>query len=39
LGTFFDELFGAGWKNKDKKFWDEFDKTFEVSKDELEKIM
>jgi DNA-binding NtrC family response regulator len=39
LGTFFDELFGSGWKNKDKKFWDEFDKTFEVSKDELEKIM
>ncbi len=39
LGTFFDERFGSGWKNKDKKFWDEFDKTFEVSKDELEKIM
>ena len=39
LGTFFDERFGRGWKNKDKKFWDEFDKTFEVSKDELEKIM
>jgi DNA-binding NtrC family response regulator len=39
LGTAFDEQFGAGWKNKDKKFWDEFDKTFEVSKDELEKIM
>ena len=39
LGTFFDERFGTGWKNKDKKFWDEFDKTFEVSKDELEKIM
>ena len=39
LGNFFDERFGAGWKNKDKKFWNEFDKTFEVSKDELEKIM
>jgi DNA-binding NtrC family response regulator len=39
LGSFFDERFGSGWKNKDKKFWNEFDKTFEVSKDELEKIM
>ena len=39
LGSFFDERFGSGWKNKDKKFWNEFDKTFKVSKDELEKIM
>ena len=39
LGSFFEERFGAGWKNKDKKFWNEFDKTYEVSKDELEKIM
>ena len=39
LGSFFDERFGSGWKNKDKKFWNEFDKTFEVSKDELEKIL
>ena len=39
LGAFFEERFGAGWKNKDKKFWNEFDKTFEVSKDELDKIM
>lgn len=39
LGAFFEERFGTGWKNKDKKFWNEFDKTYEVSKDELEKIM
>ena len=39
LGSFFDDRFGAGWKHKDKKFWDEFDKKFKVSKDELEKIM
>ena len=39
LGSFFDDRFGAGWKHKDKKFWDEFDKNFKVSKDELEKIM
>ncbi len=39
LSSFFDERFGHGWKNKDKKFWEEFDRTFKVSKDELEKIM
>lgn len=39
LGSFFDKRFGKGWKNKDKKFWEEFDKTYKVSKDELEEIM
>jgi DNA-binding NtrC family response regulator len=39
LGSFFDSRFGEGWKSKDKRFWEEFDRTFEVSKDELEKIM
>ena len=39
LSSFFDERFGYGWKNKDKKFWEEFDKTYVVSKDELEEIM
>jgi len=39
LGSFFDKRFESGWKNKDKKFWDEFDKTFQVSKDELQDIM
>ncbi len=39
LGSFFDKRFGAGWKNKDKKFWEEFDKTYRVSKEELQKIM
>ena len=39
LSSFFDDRFGSGWKNKDKKFWNEFDKSFKVSKDELEKIM
>ncbi len=39
LGSFFDTRFGPGWKHKDKKFWDEFDKNFKVTKDELEKIM
>jgi DNA-binding NtrC family response regulator len=39
LGSFFENRFEPGWKNKDKKFWDEFDKTFIVSKDELQDIM
>ncbi len=39
LSSFFDDRFGHGWKNKDKKFWQEFDETFKVTKEELEKIM
>ena len=39
LGSFFDNRFGPGWKNKDKKFWEEFDQTINISKDELQKIM
>jgi CheY-like chemotaxis protein len=39
LSEFFDARFGHGWKNKDKKFWKEFDDTYKVSKDELEKLL
>jgi len=39
LESFFDNRFGPGWKHKDKKFWNEFDQNFKVTKDELEKIM
>ena len=39
LSSFFDSRFGHGWKNKDKKFWAEFDETYKVSKKELEEIM
>ena len=39
LKSFFDNRFGTGWQNKDKKFWPEFDDTFKVSRDELEKIL
>lgn len=38
LSSFFDERFGHGWKNKDKKFWSEFDKTFQITKEDLEDI-
>jgi len=33
LSSFFDNHFGHGWKNKDKRFWSEFDKTYQVSKE------
>lgn len=39
LGSFFENRFGQGWKNRDKKFWDEFDRTYKVSKQDLEEIM
>ena len=39
LGSYFDDRFGHGWKNKDKKFWKEFDETYKVSKDELQRLL
>ena len=39
LSSFFDSRFGYGWKNKEKKFWDEFDQIYKVTKEELEEIM
>ncbi len=39
LEPFFDKKFGAGWKEKHKEFWKEFDKNYRVTGDELSKIM
>jgi len=39
LKPFFDKKFGPDWQEKDREFWDQFDRTFRVSKDELDKIM
>jgi len=39
LSAFFDERFGHGWKNKHKKFWEEFDDTYRTSKEEVERIL
>jgi len=39
LASFFDSRFGSGWKNKDKKFWEEFDQSYKISKEELQDIM
>jgi len=33
LGSFFDNHFGQGWKDRDRKFWSDFDRTHPVSKD------
>ena len=32
LGSYFDERFGEGWQEKDKKFWNEFSRNYQVSK-------
>ena len=32
LGDFFDDKFGPEWKEKDKAFWSEFNRTYHVSK-------
>ena len=32
LGDYFDERFGSGWKEKDKIFWSEFSRTYQISK-------
>ena len=39
LLPFFNNKFGENWKEKDHKFWMDFDKTLEHSKEELEKIL
>jgi DNA-binding NtrC family response regulator len=39
LKSSFDNRFGPDWQKKDEKFWREFDDTFTVTRDELEKIL
>ena len=39
LKPFFDKKFGSGWREKNKDFWNEFDKIHYVSKKELEEIL
>ena len=35
----FDQTFGKGWREKDRPFWQDFDKTLVHSREELEKIL
>ncbi len=39
LGQFFEERFGPGWKEKEKSFWSEFDRTYLVGKGIQERIL
>jgi DNA-binding NtrC family response regulator len=39
LKPFFDKKFGKGWRKEHEEFWRDFDKTYQVSKDELEEVM
>jgi DNA-binding NtrC family response regulator len=39
LKPFFDKRFGLEWREKHKEFWKEFDETYRVSKEEIEKLM
>ncbi len=32
LGDYFDERFGSEWKEKDRQFWSEFSRTYQVGK-------
>jgi len=39
LKPFFDKHFGAGWREKDRDFWEDFDSKNVVTKKDLEEIM
>jgi len=39
LGDFFDEKFGPDWKEKDKEFWSDFSRTYQVAKGTQARLM
>jgi hypothetical protein len=39
LKPFFDKVFGSGWREKDREFWNDFDAKHTVSKKDLEEIL
>jgi len=39
LKPFFDKKFGSGWRKEHKEFWQDFDDTYHVSKEDVEKLM
>jgi CheY-like chemotaxis protein len=39
LSSYFDKRFGPGWKEKDKVFWEEFHKSFLVTKAEVTEML
>jgi DNA-binding response OmpR family regulator len=38
LGDYFDRRFGPDWKAKDKEFWSEFDRTYQIGKGIQERL-
>ena len=38
LGDFFDRRFGSDWKEKDQEFWNDFSRTYQVSKGIQERL-
>jgi DNA-binding response OmpR family regulator len=38
LGDYFDERFGPDWKEKDKEFWSEFSRTYQVGRGIQERL-
>ena len=39
LRPFFDRKFGPGWRDEHKEFWKDFDETYHISKEDVEKMM
>ncbi len=39
LKPFFDKKFGPDWKEKDRAFWEDYDKKFVAKKEELENML
>jgi hypothetical protein len=38
LGDFFDTRFGSEWKDKDREFWSEFSRSYQISKGIQERL-
>ena len=39
LEPYFDKKFGEGWKEKDREFWDVYDRKYHAGKDEIEGML
>ena len=39
LGSYFDERFGQGWQDKERQFWSEFSRTYQVGKGIQERLL
>lgn len=38
LGNYFDKRFGSKWQEKDKEFWDDFSRTYQIGKGIQERL-